>query len=445
MHKISKFFPTAGEIAHRGVVKASASSSIQEAVALMETHGLSDVIYEVDQGHAIFTAEDLIRYRRLGLGMAASLSELDSHLLVYVSENENVLHLLPFFDKKGGRYLGVRNSAGELYGIVSYTDVLASVDPVVMMEHKTLAEVLDKGCIETTCGSTQTDLVLDQLVYPEDAILITEQGKLTGIVTTRDVIRMIRDFADMSLPIRCHMTTPISTIRCNETIKTAIDYLKERKFKRAIVVNDTDDVIGVITQQELINITYGRWAELMKLHAHELGELVHVLESSNTKLKQESLTDPLTEVGNRRMINQSIEAEIGRYYRHEMSTFSLLLLDIDFFKNVNDTHGHQFGDEVLKSLCHTIKKRLRVSDLLARWGGEEFVILLPAANLNASMSLAERIRNDIEQNSVESQKITVSIGAVEYQRGESLEVLFQRVDKALYQAKRTGRNRVVSN
>lgn len=255
-------------------------------------------------------------------------------------------------------------------GIVTYTDVLASVDPAVMIEHKTLAEVLEKGSIETISESTRTETVLDQLIYPEDAILIAEQGNLVGIVTTKDVVRMIRNSVDMSLPIRCYMTTPVCTINRRETIKAAIEHLKERKFKRAIVVDDDGNVNGVITQRELISITYGRWAELMKLHAHELGELVRVLESKNIKLQIESLTDPLTGTGNRRMINQAIESEIGRYYRREMTTFSVLLLDVDFFKNINDAHGHPFGDEVLKSLCNRVKGILRVSDILARWGAK---------------------------------------------------------------------------
>lgn len=444
MQKINTFFPSVGEIAHKGVVQTSGASSIDDAVVLMETNNLSDVIYVVEQGHAIFTVEDLIKYRRQGRSMSARLDELEQRLLVYVNEDENVLHMLPLFDDRNCRYLGVKNADGNLNGIVTYTDVLASVDPAVMIEHKTLAEVLEKGSIETISESTRTETVLDQLIYPEDAILIAEQGNLVGIVTTKDVVRMIRNSVDMSLPIRCYMTTPVCTINRRETIKAAIEHLKERKFKRAIVVDDDGNVNGVITQRELISITYGRWAELMKLHAHELGELVRVLESKNIKLQMESLTDPLTGTGNRRMINQAIESEIGRYYRREMTTFSVLLLDVDFFKNINDAHGHPFGDEVLKSLCHRVKGILRVSDILARWGGEEFAILLPAADLDSATMLAERMRADIAQTPVENQSVTVSIGVAEYRRGESLEMLLQRVDKALYAAKHTGRNKVVS-
>jgi diguanylate cyclase (GGDEF)-like protein len=239
------------------------------------------------------------------------------------------------------------------------------------------------------------------------------------------------------------MTTPVYTISHRETIKSAIDYLKVRKFKRAIVVDDEGNLNGVVSQLELISITYGRWAELMKLHAHELGELVQVLESKNIKLQHESLTDTLTGTGNRRMINQAIEAEIGRYYRHERQAFSILLLDIDFFKKINDNFGHPVGDEVLQLLCLKLKALLRVSDTLARWGGEEFVILLPTADIDSAAILAERMRAEVEKTSFNNQLVTISISAAEYQRGESQEMLLKRLDLALYEAKNTGRNKVV--
>lgn len=443
MPRNSTFFPKVGEISHKGIVQIASSTLIDEAILLMEANNLSDVVYEVESGHAIFTVEDLIRHRRQGLSMSMRLIDLDHHRLTYVSENENVLHLLAYFVERKSRYLGVKNLDDKLDGIVSYTDVLASVDPIVMMEHKTLAEILKNGRVEMIAESTATEVVLDQLICAEDAMLIESGGKLAGIVTTRDIVRMIRDGVDLTLPIRCHMTTPVYTINHLETIKTAIDYLKEKKFKRAIVVDDEGNLNGVITQLELIGITYGRWAELMKLHAHELGELVQVLESKNIKLQHESLTDPLTGTGNRRMINQAIEAEIGRYYRHEMQAFSVLLLDIDFFKKINDTFGHPFGDQVLKYLCIKVKALLRVSDLLARWGGEEFVVLLPTADIHSARILAERIRADISQSKINNQSITISIGVAEYQRGESQEMMLDRLDRALYQAKETGRNKVV--
>ena len=143
------------------------------------------------------------------------------------------------------------------------------------------------------------------------------------------------------------------------------------------------------------------------------------------------------------MINQAIEAEIGRYYRHERQAFSILLLDIDFFKKINDNFGHPVGDEVLKLLCLKAKTLLRISDTLARWGGEEFVVLLPTADIDSATILAERMRAEIAKNSYNNHAITISIGAAEYRRGESQAMLLERLDRALYEAKKTGRNKVV--
>ena len=438
------FFPKAGEIAHHGVVLALGTDTIEEAVALMAASNLSDVIYSQDQTHAIFTVEDLMSYRHQGRNMSARLNELPHHQLTYVNEEDNILNLLPLFDGGRSRHLGVKNAAGELNGIISYTDVLASVDPVVMMEHKTLADVLSTSRVEMINASTNTQQVLEQLSYAEDAMLIVENSQIVGIITAKDVIRLICNNVGMSLPIRSYMTQPVKTISQRATIKTAIEHLKDNHFKRAIVVDDNNDVVGRITQRELISITYGRWAELMKLHAHELGELVQVLESKNIKLQEESLTDPLTGIGNRRLFNQATEAEIGRFYRHQMAVFSVLLLDIDFFKRINDDCGHPLGDEVLKTLSNRVKRLLRNSDTYARWGGEEFVVLLPTANLKAANALAEKIRAEIADNPISEQRVTVSIGVAEYQRGESQEALLQRVDIALYEAKNTGRNKVVN-
>jgi diguanylate cyclase (GGDEF)-like protein len=239
------------------------------------------------------------------------------------------------------------------------------------------------------------------------------------------------------------MSAPVQTIHREETVKTAIEFLKEKGFKRAIVIDDQGKVDGIVTQRELINITYGRWAELMKLHAHELGELVHVLESENQQLKVESLTDTLTGVGNRRRFNQILESEIGRYYRQDMTPFSILMLDIDFFKKINDTHGHLVGDQILNALCKRISALLRVSDEITRWGGEEFAVILPTASSKSALALAERMRADVAQNPFGDIKVTISIGAAEYHRGESLEELLHRADQALYAAKQGGRNKVV--
>lgn len=442
MEKEKAFFPKVKDIAHMGVVQTSGSSTVAEAVRLMEASNLGDVVFETEAGHAIFTVEDLMLFSRDKRDLDLQLRELSVSLLSYVDGEESVLPLLSKFDEAHCRYLGVRDDQNNLIGIVSYTDILASVDPVLMIERKKLSEVVGKRRVEIVGLSTSTEVVLAQLVDAEDAVLVAEHGRLVGIMTTKDAVRLIKEGADIKAPVEKYMTSPVWTLSHTDTIKVAIDLLKEKKFKRAIVVDDDGKVLGVVTQRELVDITYGRWAELMKLHAHELGELVVMLQSANKKLQQETLTDPLTGVGNRRRINQVIESEIGRYYRQNMSPFSLLLLDIDHFKQVNDEYGHLAGDQVLKELCKKVLSLLRVTDEMARWGGEEFVVLLPTASADHAAVLAERIRTEIARGVTGGLNVTVSVGLAEYQRGESLETLVSRADQALYAAKNQGRNRV---
>lgn len=436
------FFPRVLDVAHIGVVIVPDTTTVAEAVALMERCTLSDVVFATAEGHAIFSVDTLMLFRQHKRDLTVALRDVSVPRLHCVDGEESVLRLLPQFELHNSRYLGVQDAEARLVGIVSYSDVLASVDPTLMMEHKKLSDVLGKRRVETVAVNSPVEAALSRLVSVDDAVLVLDQRQLVGIVTTRDAIRMLKDGIDTHEPIHRHMTQPVWTIHPQETIKSAIELIRNKRFRRAVVMDEHGDILGVVTQRELVEVTYGRWAEMMKLHAHELGEMVQMLENANQELRRESLTDPLTGVGNRRRINQVIESEIGRYYRQAMSAFSVLLLDIDHFKLVNDEHGHLVGDRVLKVLSARITGKLRGSDEIARWGGEEFVVVLPTAQQKHAQELAERIRQAVEAANIEGLAITLSIGVAEYVRGESMESLMARADAALYQAKQSGRNQV---
>ena len=160
-------------------------------------------------------------------------------------------------------------------------------------------------------------------------------------------------------------------------------------------------------------------------------------------------TDPLTGAYNRRTFGELAERELSRA-RRGRTPVSLLSLDLDRFKRVNDTYGHAAGDEVLASVAALVRSCLRKEDLLARYGGEEFVVLLPGVGQPAAAALAERIRTGLERACVRAGdhdvRITASIG-VATERGESmpaLDAMLRGADAALYAAKREGRNRVVT-
>ncbi len=173
-----------------------------------------------------------------------------------------------------------------------------------------------------------------------------------------------------------------------------------------------------------------------------IGEDITEKRKFEEELYRLSITDPLTGAYNRRYFIRRIEEEVERVKRGGKS-FSLIMMDLDHFKEVNDTYGHKIGDEVLRQLVNTVKERLRKIDLFARWGGEEFLILLPNTPLENAKHLAEEIRRRIEELSFPMDiKITASFGVTEYRDGDSPDSLISRADDLMYKAKRLGRNRV---
>jgi diguanylate cyclase (GGDEF)-like protein len=177
-----------------------------------------------------------------------------------------------------------------------------------------------------------------------------------------------------------------------------------------------------------------------------ISRLLSELEEKNRKLQELAYYDPLTGLPNRRFFFEHASLIFEEVKRYE-KPLSLLIMDIDHFKKINDTYGHDVGDVVLKTFANVLKGIVRQSDICARLGGEEFVVLLPNTNLEGARVLAERIRTAVAKNTVEHGSIvivfTVSIGVSQYRKGmQNIDELIKEADIALYRAKEGGRNRV---
>lgn len=163
------------------------------------------------------------------------------------------------------------------------------------------------------------------------------------------------------------------------------------------------------------------------------------------EIKRLSVTDALTGLYNRRKFIEELEKEVNRSSRYK-TPFGIIMFDIDHFKHVNDTYGHDVGDSVLKELSSLVKNRLRSVDVLTRWGGEEFIILVTAVNQEETMNLAEDIRKNIEDYDFKYvPRVTCSFGVVvsENKDIQDTKDITKNVDIALYQAKEAGRNVVI--
>ncbi len=179
------------------------------------------------------------------------------------------------------------------------------------------------------------------------------------------------------------------------------------------------------------------WITMLR---HQVAKQTKELKIARDRAEKSAVTDRLTGLPNRLALEPIIEQELKRHDRKNIPV-TLMMLDIDRFKSINDSYGHNIGDEVLKAFAERLEPMMRVTDILVRWGGEEFIVLAPKTSLEEGVRFADKLRKHIEEFTMEGlPKFTVSIGVAEYKKGESFEDWYERADRELYRAKNGGRN-----
>ncbi len=281
-----------------------------------------------------------------------------------------------------------------------------------------------------------------------DDLMIVEANQgmasLTGF-DTRDLID--RSLADLE-PF--HQNTAFGS--AVEQLRTGVGLHKVRTNLRA---SDGPDVQVLLSARaiEVDGRTCGLFTyidvsafENEQLEHHRTQELLRTTRRDHADEKAVlaylAIFDPLTRIPNRRGLDVRLADEVQRPERYR-TTFSILMLDLDHFKVLNDAHGHDAGDAALRQVAAVLQDAARGSDFVGRWGGEEFLAVLPESGPGAALKTAERIRERIELEAfVDVGNLTASIGVATFDPGDTAERLFKRVDRALYAAKRGGRNRV---
>ncbi|MCW8929975.1 MAG: GGDEF domain-containing protein [Gammaproteobacteria bacterium] len=231
-----------------------------------------------------------------------------------------------------------------------------------------------------------------------------------------DSVSSINNIGDMEKAVQSHL----------DKILSHIDFHREKESERVAQVEEKNKKLS---------------SELKQLEKESNHLRQQVLESQN-----KALLDQLTQLPNRLAYDQRLKQEYARWKRYN-STLLIMIWDIDYFKKVNDTYGHQAGDKVLKVVADLLRKNLRETDFVSRFGGEEFVGLMPETTLGGGFKIAEKIRDSIEKLEFHYRgsnvKVTISCGISLFMENDTPEIALGRADKALYQAKEEGRNRCV--
>lgn len=302
----------------------------------------------------------------------------------------------------------------------------------------------------------------------DDAAIINSLGKIRGSIqryvklilvkdesldvaeVDRTVNELISQYENDNIPFLESIKTTWSNIK-----ELSDKYLKDSNYSnRQLLINESEKIWE--TSENLVRSKqYSSENDMVYLLLPVafltleffvgIGLLYIVKKYVYDNLESITLYDLLTDVYSRRYFFELLKGEISKAQRKEYM-FSVIMFDVDHFKKVNDTYGHDKGDYVLKTIADIVKSSIRKADALSRIGGEEFTILLPDTNIDKATALAERVRRSVEDYKFDVVgRATISLGVTEFKADDSSDTLFKRVDEAMYLAKNSGRNCVKVN
>lgn len=439
------FFPTLGLIASTNVITVTVHECIQDALKRMHEYNHRSIIVSNNTVYYILTTKDIIRLKRDGISFSTPLSQVQMRTLPMIDKESNIINALNLTNDID-EHICVCNKDGSLYGLVTNSDIVASVDPQVILDSLQISSIFEKkyGYKSFTPDVSMGD-VLDYMKDSfTDCVIIQEGKNAVGILTSKDVLKFIGDAKDEGMRVSEVMSSPVKTLSDKASINEGLEYLRNSSFKRIVVTDKDQRVVGIVTQQDLISRTYLKWSQLMQDHFKQFEEITQILQQRNLHLSELATKDSLTEIHNRHMFAELFAKELSLLKRHA-TKLALVMIDLDHFKQINDTYGHNIGDFVLKHFAALVTSTVREADMFARWGGEEFVLLLRNAGCDEAFGVGEKIRALIESQAFEGAgRVTCSIGITEVAADDTIQSAIERADGALYAAKDAGRNCTVA-
>jgi len=437
--------PTVEEVCVRDIVMIDINSSIEAAIKKMAIANVRTILIlkENCDDYYLLTTNDAIEFKIQGISLKTKLKDTILQRVQKVYHNVNVLEIINDYDKYD-QYMVVINE-NRIVGILSQTDIINNIDPQILMQRQTIGNIiLQYSSINIYENEAAINAIkLMKQKHVDSVIIIDNENIPKGIFTTKDFLNIIDNDVDLSKPIKEYMSSPLLSVPDTTKIYEALKFIKEKHFKRIVITNEKGKIAGVITQSELLRIVNNKWMEILKEKGNELSKINKKLMEKAESLEKKASTDFLTELYNRRKFDNLIEYELKQIKRYNHRDFCIILADIDEFKYINDTYGHNIGDMILQDIARIIKVSLRSSDIACRWGGEEFALALSETNIEQAIIVAEKLRSSIESYQFTNDlRLTCSFGISQFHPNDDYLNMFKRADEALYKAKHSGKNKV---
>jgi len=499
------------------------------------------IVIEDSRCNGIITERDVVRLLKEGVNLNEEIVKYTSKNIISIEDGKSVTHALNIMIENNIRRLVVVDSKKRFKGVITQQDIIKFLEDDFYRSTIKLKHLIDYGKdIKFVEQGQSLQRVVDMLFENKiSSVPVLEKEKPIGIITEKDIVRLITDGVSLNSPVETFMSSPPITLNIEEPITKAVSLMNLKKIRRIIVIDNSGKAVNLITHRDLLNnldSNYSDYIERKLKHTKDvlnyLPEIIlevydqqddqiivwankralevfgnNILNTpiyeiiskenwnriyenlcyagsiKNIKFKKDEQAyeisgffirteadicigkiqlvirditeevklytiDPLTNLYNRRFISEYLfkELELSKRYRKKLS---LAMLDIDNFKNINDSYGHIVGDQVLKGIATIILSSLRDSDIVGRYGGEEFVVIMPEIDKNSSLNALKRVLINVQNNQFKSLKngffsVTLSAGIASFpEDADNLTDLFILSDERLYKAKREGKNRVV--
>ncbi|MGA1931565.1 diguanylate cyclase [Arcobacter sp. YIC-464] len=369
-----------------------------------------------------------------GLEMCTQIKDINKEIPIVITSAHNDPNFL-----KRAIDVGVNTYAMkpiDLYQLVE--SMIKAIEPIILKRELEQLNVSLESRVEQEVQKLKS--ILDA---QDNIVIVTNNDALTNVnkkFLEFFQVNSIDEFSSKTANIYELFQEEYGFITKDLLIKQEcwISYIKKLpEIDRVVKMKNSEN------EERIFTVNIDNYDEKDNYFVLSLTDITELKEKSNL-LEYQASHDPLTGLNNRNKFKEIYGKEIRRGFRYK-NDLSLIIFDLDFFKNVNDTHGHQIGDEVLKDIAQVVLGNVREHDIIVRWGGEEFLILLPETSTDGSFNVAEKIRVAIEDKEFSSKnlKLTASFGISSLKEGDDENSLLTRTDEALYEAKKTGRNKVV--
>lgn len=337
------------------------------------------------------------------------------------------------------------------YGFDFYSDILYTSNELVKVKPNVVknfykASLMGWEYAFKNIGRTAEIIFKKYNTQNKSLIQLVEEGEILKQLAYKDDIKF-GDIDDNKIQNMIHVYKLLGVMSEKIDIEEFI-YNHEGHNHSKIVLSGVDiftiSIVSLFLFVFFVFITLYVMIKKRMVHTHKM--LKDEINKKTEKLKEQTYIDYLTKAKNRKAFSETLLSLI-RIYKQNDTTFSIIIFDIDDFKNINDSYGHDFGDKVLINMTNIVQNLIRSSDTVFRIGGEEFVVLLPGATIDSSFKISKKLLKEIPKQLLEKMEksVTVSIGITEVNKDDNETTIFKRVDKLLYKAKDLGKNRIIKD